>query len=173
MKPLFIARMCLGAMVVTVPALTNAATASEVSPKATGRIETARKTDQQAVIANINAYVASINAGDNAAAKAIWLNSDDISFINSGGIHHGWAAIEKNVHSFFRDAFTKRDLRLTGEPVVQFFGNTAVAEFVWDFDGTMVSGKELHTRGGRESQVFIRVPKLGWRLVHAHYSTPP
>jgi ketosteroid isomerase-like protein len=128
---------------------------------------------QAAVSRQIDRYVASINDGDVDAAKMIWADSGDITFINTTGIHKGWPAINGAVHAFFRDKFTKRDLRLVVAPAIQVFGNTAVAEFSWDFDGVMTSGKELHTRGGRESQVYIRSGKGDWRLVHAHYSLQP
>lgn len=128
---------------------------------------------QAAVAHQIDLYVASINTGDIAAAKKLWKDSNEISFINSTGIHMGWTAINNAVHTFFRDNFTNRDLRLVAPPKIQIFGNTAIAEFIWDFDGTMTSGKELHTRGGRESQVYVRTGSNTWRMVHAHYSLQP
>ena len=128
---------------------------------------------QAAVAGQIDRYIASINSGDVESAKILWDDSSDITFINTTGIHKGWPAIDSAVHSFFRDKFTKRDLRLVARPAIQVFGNAAIAQFVWDFDGMMTSGKELHTRGGRESQVYVRTGKDEWRLVHAHYSLQP
>jgi len=128
---------------------------------------------QAAVARQIDRYVASINDGDIDTAKMLWADSGDISFINTTGIHKGWPAINGAVHTFFRDRFTKRALRLIVTPAIQVFGHTAIAEFTWDFDGVMTSGKELHTRGGRESQVYIQTGKGDWRLVHAHYSLQP
>lgn len=128
---------------------------------------------QADVARQIDRYIASINSGDVEAAKMLWDDSSDITFINTTGVHKGWPAIDSAVHSFFRDKFTKRDLRLVARPAIQVFGNTAIAQFIWDFDGAMTTGKELHTRGGRESQVYMRNGKHEWRLVHAHYSLQP
>ncbi len=133
----------------------------------------AMTTTEAAVVHQIDRYVASINTGDVEAAKMLWKDSGDITFINTAGIHQGWSAINRAVHTFFRDKFTKRDLRLIAVPAVQIFGNVAIAEFTWDFDGIMTNGSELHTRGGRESQVYVRIGTRDWRLVHAHYSLQP
>lgn len=128
---------------------------------------------QVAVAHQIDRYIASINSGDVEAAKMLWNDSDDITFINTSGIHKAWPAINRTVHSSFRDKFITRDLRLVASPAIQVFGNTVIVEFMWDFDGVMTNGKELHTRGGRESQVYVRTSRRDWRLVHAHYSLQP
>jgi ketosteroid isomerase-like protein len=68
--------------------------------------------------------------------------------------------------------FSKRSLKLAAEPAIHVFGDTAVAEFHWDFVATLRSnGSEVHTKG-RESQVYVRFADKGWRLVHVHYSGP-
>jgi hypothetical protein len=46
-------------------------------------------------------------------------------------------------------------------------------EFNWDFVAALrANGQTIHNTG-RESQVYIRTPEKGWRLVHVHYSGPP
>lgn len=61
--------------------------------------------------------------------------------------------------------FSKRSLTLADDPVIHIFGDAAVAEFHWDFVATVRSnGSEAHTKG-RESQVWVRFPENGWRLV--------
>lgn len=133
-----------------------------------------RQADRSAVVDQVRAYIDSINSGDIALAKTVWSpDSANISFISAAGISVGWPQVERNVHVFFRDAFSARNMTLASEPVVQFHGDTAVVLFIWNFDGTFRDGRELHTRGGRESQVFEKIPGLGWRLIHAHYSVPP
>ncbi|WP_176401070.1 YybH family protein [Sphingobium sp. Z007] len=163
-------RIILGVLCLT-PTFPAQATARDPSSSLADARPASRA--QTAVAGQIDRYIASINSGDVEAAKMLWDDSSDITFINTTGLHKGWPAINGAVHSFFRDKFTRRDLRLVAKPTIQIFGNAAVAQFIWDFDGTMTSGKELHTRGGRESQLYVRTGQHGWRLVHAHYSLQP
>lgn len=72
----------------------------------------------------------------------------------------------------WRIPFSRRELRLTGEPVIHLYGDAAVAEFDWEFTATRrADNGERHT-SGRESQIYVRRPGRGWRLVHVHYSGP-
>ena len=68
--------------------------------------------------------------------------------------------------------FSTRDLRLTGEPVIHVYGDAAVAEFDWEFTATLREGGVERRTSGRESQVYVRRPGQGLRLVHVHYSGP-
>jgi ketosteroid isomerase-like protein len=69
--------------------------------------------------------------------------------------------------------FSQRTLKNSGDIVVHLYGDAAVVEFDWDFVATLRSnGAPVHTTG-RESQVYVKLPSKGWRLVHVHYSGPP
>jgi ketosteroid isomerase-like protein len=70
-----------------------------------------------------------------------------------------------------REPFSDR--RLTVRDVaVRVSGDSAWAEFYWDFSATFRNdGKPLRTTG-RESQVY-RWTEDGWRIVHVHYSRMP
>jgi ketosteroid isomerase-like protein len=52
------------------------------------------------------------------------------------------------------------------------YGDTAWAEFYWDFVAKFrKDGSPLKTQG-RETQVY-RKDNQGWRIVHVHYSNMP
>lgn len=68
------------------------------------------------------------------------------------------------------ETFTKRTLRRVSNLDIQVYGDSAFVTFDWDFVATRKDNDaELHTTG-RESQMFVNLPKEGWRLVHVHYS---
>ncbi len=55
---------------------------------------------------------------------------------------------------------------------VSVHGDSAYAEFYWNFEAKVrKDGSTLHT-AGRESQMFSRTAQ-GWRLSHIHYSNMP
>jgi ketosteroid isomerase-like protein len=55
---------------------------------------------------------------------------------------------------------------------VHIYGDSAVAEFYWDFVAKLRKDGSTITTHGRETQVYER--KQGaWRLVHVHYSGMP
>jgi hypothetical protein len=56
--------------------------------------------------------------------------------------------------------------------VRQFGPDAALVEFDWEFVAKRADNGELLHTTGRESQVIAKVPDLGWRLVHVHYSGP-
>ena len=94
-------------------------------------------------------------------------------FISPVGHDRGWDQIADDIYvKLMGQTFSKRHLTAKAEPVIHVYGDAAVAEFDWDFVATLRSnGSQVHTTG-RESQVYIRFPDKGWRLVHVHYSGP-
>lgn len=121
----------------------------------------------------IDQYTQSIDAADTAIGAQVWLTTPEASFIHPLGEQSGWDQIAADVYGkLMGQTFSKRSLTLAGEPAIHVFGDAAVAEFHWDFVATLRSnGSEVHTKG-RESQVYVRLPDRGWRLVHVHYSGP-
>ena len=67
--------------------------------------------------------------------------------------------------------FSERTLKPVGPVKIRQFGpDAAIVEFDWDFVAKRIDNGELLHTTGRESQVFAKLPELGWRLVHVHYS---
>jgi len=125
--------------------------------------------DRSAIRANVERYVASIEAADPALAREVWLVSEEVSFIHPGGYEVGWDAIQANIYEgAMGGLFSARDLTL-GEISVHVFGDTAIAEFEWAFDAIWRKDGAGFQSEGRESQVYRR-GEGGWALVHVHYS---
>lgn len=114
-----------------------------------------------------------IHADKPELAEQVWDTAPETSFIHPRGHERGWEAIRDNFYTkTMANTFSRRELRLTGEPVVHLYGDAAVAEFDWEFTATRCADNgERHT-SGRESQIYVRRPGRGWRLVHVHYSGP-
>ena len=107
-------------------------------------------------------------------ASSVWLTSPDVSFIHPRGHERGWDEVVRNFYRATMGAhFSERSLKPVGPVKIHQFGpEAAVAEFDWEFVAKRAdNGGLLHTTG-RESQVFAKLPELGWRLVHVHYSGP-
>ena len=122
---------------------------------------------------DIDTYMRAVDAADPTLAATVWLNSPDVSFISPVGHERGWDQVADDIYvKLMGQTFSKRDLTAQAEPVIHVYGDAAVAEFDWDFVATLRSnGSPVHTTG-RESQVYIKFPDKGWRLVHVHYSGP-
>lgn len=131
------------------------------------------ETARTEIRALIDRYTQSIDAADPEMGARFWLTTPEASFIHPLGEESGWDQIAADVYGkLMGQTFSKRSLKLAGEPTIHVFGDTAVAEFHWDFAATLrTNGNEVHTKG-RESQVYVRFPDKGWRLVHVHYSGP-
>lgn len=117
-------------------------------------------------------YTRSIDTCDTGLAAEVWLDSPGDTFIHPLGHEHGFAQIKENIYKkLFGKAFSER--RLTAHDVsVDISGDSAVAEFYWDFKATFrKDGKQITTHG-RETQVYTRA-NGEWRLAHVHYSGMP
>lgn len=122
---------------------------------------------------DIDTYMRSVDLADPNLAATVWLATPDVSFISPIGHDRGWKQISDDIYvKLMGGTFSKRHLTAKAEPDIHVYGDAAVAEFDWDFVATLRSnGSPVHTTG-RESQVYIRFPEKGWRLVHVHYSGP-
>ena len=130
---------------------------------------------QKELLQKIAMYCNSIIEADNLGiAEQVWSATPDSSFIHPRGHEIGWSEIRNNFYGkTMNDMFSKRDLKMVGVPAIKLYGDSAVVEFDWDFVAVMRDdGSSLHTTG-RESQVYIKFPDLGWRIVHVHYSGAP
>ena len=128
---------------------------------------------QAEIRALIEAYTQSIDAADPLMGSKVWLTTPEASFIHPLGEESGWEQISADLYrKLMGQTFSKRSLTLAGDPTIHIYGDAAVAEFHWDFVATLRSnGSEVHTKG-RESQVYVKLPEKGWKLVHVHYSGP-
>lgn len=146
------------------------ALAAVLAPAAIAQDSVAARTQ---ILRDIDTYMRSIDAADPDIGASIWLTTPDASFINPVGHEHGWEQIKDDVYlKLMGQTFSKRHLTAKDEPVIHVYGDAAIAEFDWDFVATLRSnGSPVHTTG-RESQVYVKFPGKGWRLVHVHYSGP-
>lgn len=123
----------------------------------------------------VDLYCQSVNNADNTAlAEQVWATGPESSLTHPRGHEFGWEQIKQNFYTnIMANMFSKRELKLGVKPVINIYGNAAVVEFFWDFTATVKEdGSERKTRG-RESQVFVKMPDSGWRIVHVHYSGVP
>lgn len=119
-------------------------------------------------------YIQSIDTADTKLGATVWSPTPDVTFIEPTGHERGWDEIASVFYGkLMGQTFTKRTLKNVGDVVIHVYGNAAVVEFDWDFVAILRrDGKTVHTTG-RESQVYVNLPGMGWRLVHVHYSGPP
>jgi len=106
------------------------------------------------------------------AAAEVWENSPDVSFINPAGREQGWDEVQGFYTKIMGGMFSQRKLNVH-EPKIHVYGDSAWAEFEWDFTATMkTNGQPVHTRG-RETQIYRKTGPDRWALVHVHYSAMP
>jgi ketosteroid isomerase-like protein len=120
----------------------------------------------------ITAYARSVDTVDTALASTIWADIPEVSFIHPKGHQRGWDSIKAGVYEqAMGQTFSERRLTVR-DVVIHCHGDSAWAEFYWDFKATLrKDGSPVATRG-RETQVYWRL-KGAWRLVHVHYSAMP
>lgn len=124
---------------------------------------------------DVDTYMQAVDDADPKLAATIWLTTPDATFIEPQGHERGWDEIASVVYvKLMGETFSKRALKNVSDVTIHVYDDAAVVEFDWDFVATLRSdGKtQVHTTG-RESQVYVKFPDKGWRLVHVHYSGPP
>ena len=128
--------------------------------------------DSGAIHSLIEKYAKSVDGADTALAAEVWLDSPDVSFIHPLGHEHGFAQIKQNVYTrLMGETFSERKLSVH-DVSIQTYGNTARAEFYWDFAAKFrKDGSPIATHGG-ETQLYQKIEGR-WRLVHVHYSGMP
>ena len=117
-------------------------------------------------------YAKSIDDADTRLALQIWSDSPEVSFIHPLGHEHGLEQIKDNVYKHLMgDTFSQRKLSIR-DVSAHVYGETAWAEFYWDFVARFRKDGSPITTHGRETQVY-RKEQGRWRLVHVHYSGMP
>jgi len=128
--------------------------------------------DVEALKALIAKYAQSIDAVDTNLAAEVWLDSPDVSFIHPLGHEHGFEQVKANVYKrLMGGMFSERKLS-PRDISVHVHGDSAWAEFYWDFAAKLRTDGSAVTTHGRETQVYWKVDGR-WRLVHVHYSGMP
>jgi Xaa-Pro aminopeptidase len=131
-----------------------------------------KNADSAAIRGLIEKYAKSIDAADTTLAAGIWLDSPDVSFIHPLGHEHGFEQIKQNVYTrLMGDTFSERKLSIH-DVSVHAFGDSAWAEFYWDFTAKFRKDGSPLTTHGRETQLYQKIDSR-WRLVHVHYSGMP
>jgi len=123
--------------------------------------------------AQVDRYMMSIDEADTKLGATVWSPTPDVTFIEPTGHERGWDQIADVVYGkLMGQTFSRRSMKNVSDVSIHVYGDAAVVEFDWDFVATLRSnGASVHTTG-RESQVYIKFPDMGWRLVHVHYSGP-
>jgi len=130
------------------------------------------KSDEGAIRSLIAAYAKSVDAADTKLASAVWASTPDVSFIHPRGHEHGWAAIRTKIYEqAMGQTFSERKLSVK-DIVISCYGDTAWAEFYWDFAAKLRTDGSPVATHGRETQVYRKIDGA-WRLVHVHYSGMP
>jgi ketosteroid isomerase-like protein len=117
-------------------------------------------------------YAKAVDTADVKLVAQIWSNSPEVSFIHPLGHEHGLDQVEQNVfRQLMGETFSERKLTIK-DVSIHTYGDTAWAEFYWDFNAKFrKDGAALETKG-RETQIYHK-EQGRWRLVHVHYSGMP
>ena len=117
-------------------------------------------------------YAKAVDTADLAIVKRIWSNSPDVSFIHPLGHERGFDQVSRNVfRTLMGETFSERKLNIK-DVSIHIYGDTAWAEFYWDFAAKFRKDGSPLTTKGRETQIY-RKEQGQWRLVHVHYSGMP
>ena len=128
--------------------------------------------DEDALRKLVDQYAASVKSLDMDLLKSIWIQSDEVTFIQPRGHQRGWEQIHKNFYLGAMANFSERDLQVKDLAIHRLDENSAWGEFYWEFNATFKKdGKEIKTQG-RETQVWKK-DKGTWQIVHVHYSGMP
>ena len=136
------------------------------------RAKTNRVSGESEIREMVSKYARSIDEADTTLASRVWLDSPDVSFIHPLGHERGFDQIKENMYRrLMGDTFSER--KLTPRDIsVHVYGDSAWAEFYWDFTAKFKEDGSPLTTHGRETQIYRRTTD-GWRLVHVHYSGMP
>ena len=119
----------------------------------------------------LDLYVQSVNEADYVLLREIWIESDDISYVNPLDRLQSSEGLEGFWRAFLEDGFSERDLRPSDVSIHAAGNEAAWAVFDWEFDPTTSDGQPFSTTGW-ETQLY-RLTDSGWRIEHIHYSTVP
>jgi ketosteroid isomerase-like protein len=108
----------------------------------------------------IDVYMQAVDNADPKLAATVFLTTQDASFISPVGHERGWNQIADDVFvKLMGQTFSSRHLVTAGEPVIHVYGDSAVAEFDWDFQATLRSNGAPVDAEGRESQFYVKFPE--------------
>jgi Xaa-Pro aminopeptidase len=128
--------------------------------------------DAAAIHGLIEKYAKSVDDADTRLAAEVWWTSPDVSFIHPLGHEHGFEQIKQNVYTrLMGETFSERNLS-PRDISVHVYGDSAWAEFYWDFSAKFRKDGSPITTRGRETQLYRKIDSR-WRLVHVHYSGMP
>ena len=128
--------------------------------------------DAAAIHGLIEKYAKSVDDADTTLAAEVWWNSPDVSFIHPLGHEHGFEQIRQNVYTrLMGQTFSERNLS-PRDISIHVYGDSAWAEFYWDFSAKFRKDGSPITTHGRETQLYRKIDGR-WRLVHVHYSGMP
>jgi ketosteroid isomerase-like protein len=140
---------------------------------ATARSQNAgRDAENGQIIALIEKYAKSVSDADTKLASEIWSTGEEVSFIHPNGHEHGWEQVKTNVYERLMGATFSERMLTVRDVVVHVHGDTAWAEFYWDFAAKRRNDGALVNTRGRETQIYLKTGR-GWRIVHVHYSGMP
>ena len=162
MRPRWFVRLVvlqLFGVVIAAGAASQAATAASAS-------------DEAAIRSLIATYAKSVDGADTTLASTIWSTTSDLSFIHPRGHEQGWNAIKAQVYEqTMGQTFSERKLTVK-DVAIHCYGQSAWAEFYWDFAARLRKDGSSVATHGRETQVYRKIDGA-WRLVHVHYSGMP
>jgi len=131
-----------------------------------------RDPEEAAIRALIAAYARSIDTADTALAVTVWADTPDVSFIHPMGHQRGWDSIKVGLYEqLMGQTFSERKLSVK-DVSIHCNGDSAWAEFYWDFEARLRKDGSPLTTHGRETQIYQKLAGA-WRLVHVHYSGMP
>jgi Xaa-Pro aminopeptidase len=141
-------------------------------PEAIEKIMAGPVSESDQIRALVAKYTHSIDTCDTALAAEVWLDSPSATFIHPLGHEHGFTQIKQDIYEkLFGQTFSER--KLTAHDItVDVSGDSAVAEFYWDFAAKFRKDGTPLTTHGRETQVYFK-RNGSWRLAHVHYSGMP
>ncbi len=129
-------------------------------------------TPEQAIHSVIAKYAMAVDGADTKLATELFSDAPEVSFIHPRGEERGRTQIVANVfEKLMGGMFSER--KLTPKDIaVHVYGESAWAEFNWDFVAkARTDGSAFHSQG-RETQIY-RLENGRWRIVHVHYSGAP
>jgi ketosteroid isomerase-like protein len=127
--------------------------------------------DSAAIQGVLDRYAKAADTADPAIVSQVWSNSPDITFIEPAGNLHGPAQVKDFYTRVLGATFADRNLTMKNVSV-HVYGDTAWAEFDWDFTAKLKSNGSAFESRGSETQIYRR-EQGGWKIVHAHYSGAP
>lgn len=119
----------------------------------------------------IDKYIRSVETLNQNLAEQAWETSPNTTFIHPRGHEKTWARVWQNFYLNTMGVFSERKLTMHGLQVY-IHGDTAYAEFYWDFDAIFKNDGAALKSAGRENQLLVRTGK-GWKISHVHYSNMP